>query len=192
MAFFNFGNNWRAFSERRLDEHRVDAAAASLRRLLPDSLRGRSFLDVGCGTGLFAIAAAKLGAGPVVGIDVNPLCVSVSQTNLRRLAPESPIAFRLASALDKETLVQLGLFDVVYAWGSLHHTGAMWKAIDLVAGRVPVGGTLVLRHLCETHHLANVEGHQAGIQCLAVFGAASYRVVLRRNDLYRQISGDET
>jgi 2-polyprenyl-6-hydroxyphenyl methylase/3-demethylubiquinone-9 3-methyltransferase len=46
---------------------------------------------------------------------------------------------------------KLGLFDLVYAWGSLHHTGSMHEAITNTARAVAPGGTLILaiynRHL---------------------------------------------
>ena len=47
----------------------------------------------------------------------------------------------------KQFLTSLGEFEVVYAWGVLHHTGQMWTAIDLVSQRVKSGGLLCLRDL---------------------------------------------
>ena len=145
LKLFDFGSNWDAFSEQRIDGQRLIGAVHSLSALLQrDSLKGVSFLDVGCGSGLFAIAAHKLGATRIVGIDVNPRCIAVSERNRDNLVPGAPITFRSASALSPETLDGLGQFDLVYAWGSLHHTGAMWDAIRNVTRRVSPGGTLVL------------------------------------------------
>ena len=142
---FDFGSNWEGFSRERIDTQRLDMACASLQALLQEkSLAGKSFLDVGCGSGLFSIAAHQLGANKVVGIDVNPRCIQVSQANLKQLAPSAPIDFSLASALENEQLKRFGTFDLVYAWGSLHHTGAMWDAIENVSSCVAPGGTLVL------------------------------------------------
>jgi|GEM_PF-121131 len=145
MRWFDFGSNWQAFSARRLDAGRLTAAVHSLQALLgKETLGGLSFLDVGCGTGLFSIAAHQLGAVKVVGIDLNPSCISVSEQNRDRLAPKAPVLFQLGSALNREDLHSLGRFDIVYAWGSLHHTGAMWAAIRNVAQQVSPGGLLVL------------------------------------------------
>ena len=44
--------------------------------------------------------------------------------------------------LDGAYLASLGRFDVVYAWGVLHHTGAMWRALRNAAIPVADGGRL--------------------------------------------------
>jgi ribosomal protein L11 methyltransferase len=49
-------------------------------QLLLDLPRGR-LLDVGCGSGVLAISAAKLGFGPVVAIDVDPSAVEATRSN---------------------------------------------------------------------------------------------------------------
>lgn len=142
---FDFGKNWRAYSENRLDEQRVIAAIESLYTLLQrQTLDGLKVLDLGCGSGLFSIAAARMGAGSVIGIDNNPACITVAQLNAARFSPGTPIAFRQGSILDTDALQALGYFDVVYAWGSLHHTGLMWDAIRNAAGRMAGGGLLIV------------------------------------------------
>lgn len=145
IRMFDFGLNWEAFSRRQLDTQRLTLAVQSLQSLLQlESLQGMSFLDVGCGSGLFAIAAHQLGATRVTGIDINSRCVTVAEENRKRLAPKARITFLQASALSPESLQSLGLFQIVYAWGSLHHTGALWDGIRNVAKQVLPGGTLVL------------------------------------------------
>jgi SAM-dependent methyltransferase len=142
---FDFGKNWEAFSEQRVDTDRLARACQSLLSLLrEDSLAGLSFLDVGCGSGLFSIAAYQLGASRVVGLDVNPRCIEISQNNRERLIPGSPVEFHVASALEPEQLERFGAFDLVYAWGSLHHSGSMWAAIGNVAACVGPGGILIV------------------------------------------------
>lgn len=142
---FDFGSNWKEFSERRLDERRLSQAVESLKSLLrTETLAGSSFLDVGCGSGLFSIAASMLGARPVVGVDINSSCIAASRQNRDRWSPGAPIDFRIESALDPRFLEDSGEFDIVYAWGSVHHTGAMWSAIQNISGKVSSGGILVL------------------------------------------------
>lgn len=145
MRAFDFGANWQAFSEQHMNTRRLAHAKNSLRALLQrHSLVGVSVLDVGCGSGLFAIAAHHMGARHVVAIDVNPRCIAVSEQNRYHLAPRSTIQFRVASIIDQPTMASLGEFDVVYAWGSLHHSGSLWEAIDIAAQRVAPDGVLVL------------------------------------------------
>ncbi|MCC5947213.1 MAG: 50S ribosomal protein L11 methyltransferase [Nitriliruptoraceae bacterium] len=49
---------------------------------LGDALAGRAVADVGCGTGVLAIAAARRGASPVVGVDIDADAVAVSRANV--------------------------------------------------------------------------------------------------------------
>jgi len=48
------------------------------------------------------------------------------------------------SVLDAQFMGSLGTFDIVYSWGVLHHTGEMWRALDVVDLAVRPGGQLFL------------------------------------------------
>ena len=149
---FSFGQNWLDYS-RRIDEETVQQAAASLQRLFGvESLSGRSFLDIGCGSGLFCVAAARLGAGPVVGLDVDPKSVQATAQNAARFSPEASIRVAVGSILDPAAVAALPRSDVVYAWGSLHHTGDMWSAIGSVLGLPAEGGLLSIAIYNKTAH----------------------------------------
>ncbi len=141
---FHFGENWASFS-RLLNEERIQEAMQSLTSLLGEgALQGKSFLDIGCGSGLFSIAAARLGSRPVLGVDIDPLSVQVSRENAARAGLGSAVSFCQASVLDSEQMEALGRYDVVYAWGVLHHTGAMYAAIRAAAQRLNPSGWLVI------------------------------------------------
>src|ERR1700739_2967779 len=72
---FEFGGNWRRFLG-RLDETRIKIARESIDSWLGTrTLEGRTFLDVGCGSGLFSLAARQLGAR-VVSFDFDPHSVA--------------------------------------------------------------------------------------------------------------------
>lgn len=142
---FNFGENWEHYSQSVLSQESLESAIKSIQNLLQtQNLEEKSFLDVGCGSGLFSIAASELNASRIIGIDINPVCIDISNKNSERLIPNSSITFLKGSALDKVFLSQLGNFDVVYAWGSLHHTGSMWDSISMVSKQVKSDGLLVL------------------------------------------------
>ena len=137
-----FGKNWARFLE-LLNEERIGAAEASLRTMLVvDSLEGMRFLDVGSGSGLFSLAARRLGA-KVHSFDYDPQSVECTEELRRCYFPEdSEWQIDEASVLDEEYLKGLGKFDVVYSWGVLHHTGAMWQALANIAQLVESGGKL--------------------------------------------------
>lgn len=142
---FKFGENWASFS-RQLDEAHVEEAMRSLESLFGKTkLNGSSFLDIGSGSGLFSIAAAKLGCKPVVGIDVDPVSVEVSTSNAAQwLGEANQNSYSLTSILDKEKINALGEFDIVYSWGVLHHTGSMHEAIRNAAQLVlPTGSFMI-------------------------------------------------
>lgn len=141
---FAFGENWRRFLD-ALTPARIDAAQASLREMLGVStLAGRSFLDVGSGSGLFSLAARRLGAR-VRSFDYDPASVACTRELRRRYYDgDAEWIVDRGSILDETYTGALGRFDVVYAWGSLHHTGAMWRAIAQSAALVAPGGKLFM------------------------------------------------
>lgn len=141
---FDFGRNWAAFLSLMNDE-RIQAAVGSLQKMLGcEDLRGKSFLDVGCGSGLFSLAAHSLGAR-VYSFDFDPASTACTQELRSRYARvERGWVVETGSILDREYLARLGTFDIVYAWGSLHHTGRMWDAIENVSRLVAPGGALFI------------------------------------------------
>ena len=108
-------------------------------------LRGLRFLDIGCGSGLFSLAARRLGA-TVHSFDFDPQSVACAQELKRRYATDDAgWQIESGSVLDAAHVSRLGCFDVVYSWGVLHHTGAMWLAIEHAITRVaPDGGRLFI------------------------------------------------
>ncbi len=108
------------------------------------SLQGLRFLDVGSGSGLFSLAAKRLGAR-VHSLDYDPQSVACAMRLKERFFPmDSEWTIEQGSALDAGYISSLGPFDVVYSWGVLHHTGEMWKALDLVGTPVKKGGKLFI------------------------------------------------
>jgi len=141
---FGFGQNWTAFL-RMLDEDRITSAEGSLRDMLGrGSLEGLSFLDAGSGSGLLSLAARRFGA-TVHSFDYDPHSVACTAELKRRYFPDDARwTVEQGSVLDQAFLARLGTFDIVYSWGVLHHTGAMWQALENVGPLVAIGGQLFI------------------------------------------------
>lgn len=141
---FRFGSNWADFL-RSLDDERIASAERSLREMLHvQDLRGKRFLDIGCGSGLFSLAARRLGAR-VHSFDYDPESAGCARELRRRYFPDDPEwSVEEGSVLDREYVAGLGQHDVVYSWGVLHHTGDMWRALEHAALPVAPGGKLFI------------------------------------------------
>lgn len=141
---FQFGDNWYAFLS-LLNEERIIQAEMSIKKNLNlESLQGLTFLDIGSGSGLFSLAARRLGA-KVFSFDFDPQSVECAKELKKRYFKEDDDwTIEQGSALDTDYLEQLGTFDIVYSWGVLHHTGAMWDALDNASKRVKAEGLLFI------------------------------------------------
>jgi 2-polyprenyl-3-methyl-5-hydroxy-6-metoxy-1,4-benzoquinol methylase len=140
---FAFGENWARFLTTLSDE-RIDIATQSVRNLVGRDLRDRSFVDIGSGSGLFSLAARRLGAR-VHSFDYDPRSVACTEELRRRFFPgDEDWKAEHGSVLDESYLATLGQFDVVFSWGVLHHTGRMWAAIENAGRLVRPGGLFVI------------------------------------------------
>ena len=141
---FHFGRNWARFLK-RLNDERIAEAESNLNEFLgKGSLDGKTFLDIGSGSGLSSLAARRLGA-TVLSFDFDGQSVACTEELRHRYRPgDDSWTVEHGSVLDPEYLARLGQFDIVYSWGVLHHTGAMWQAMENVKSLVKPGGRLFI------------------------------------------------
>ena len=141
---FEFGRNWARFLTVLNDKRIAEAERALADMLGASDLHGKSFLDIGSGSGLHSLAARRLGAR-VHSFDYDPDSTQCTAELKRRHYPDDPSwVVEEGSVLEAPYLAALGSFDVVYSWGVLHHTGAMWLALDNACSAVKPGGSLCL------------------------------------------------
>lgn len=136
---FSFGKNWQRFLK-RINQETIDNSRYSLVNFLKlDNFRNMSFLDIGCGSGLFSYAAFNLGAQKIVSIDNDSFSVACCRYFYEKAGCPKNWEIHQASILNKD-IHRFGTFDIVYAWGVLHHTGSMWEAIKSAGQFVNKGG----------------------------------------------------
>lgn len=129
-ARFQFGSNWLGFAK-HIDENKIIDAENSLKKMFQvDSFFDKTFLDIGCGSGLFSLAAIRLGA-KVFSFDFDANSVECTK-KLKKLYFDENHNWTIeqGSILNKEYILEFEKFDYVYSWGVLHHTGDLWLAIE--------------------------------------------------------------
>ncbi len=141
---FAFGKNWQRFLS-TLNDERIALAEQSLKKFLSvERLDGKTFLDIGSGSGLFSGVARRLGA-TVHSFDYDPQSVACTTQMRQRFFPnDGNWLIEQGSVLDREYLASLGTFDIVYSWGVLHHTGSMWDALANIKPLVRPQGQLYI------------------------------------------------
>jgi 2-polyprenyl-6-hydroxyphenyl methylase/3-demethylubiquinone-9 3-methyltransferase len=138
---FSFGKNWENFIKNYLNNERIDEAKKALTNFLGiNSFNGKTFLDIGCGSGLHSFAAYKLKAKKIVSFDIDPFSVECTKYFFKIAGEPKNWKIYQGSILDKKFIQKLGKFDIVYSWGVLHHTGDMWNAIKNAASLVKKNG----------------------------------------------------
>lgn len=142
---YEFGKNWCDFVQHGFTETAVERAREHIAAFLRlESLRGLTFLDIGCGSGLHSLAAYQLGAERIVSFDYDSNSVAATERLWRYVGAPGNWTVQQGSVLDAQFLCQLPSADVVYSWGVLHHTGDMWQAIRNAAIPMKSDGVLYI------------------------------------------------
>ena len=140
---FGFGKNWYDFKN-TIDEESINKARENLEKLITrEEIKGKTFLDIGSGSGIHSLAALLNGAAYVYSIDIDDHSVLSTEATIKSFYAGNNYQVEKRSIFDKE-IENLEKFDIVYSWGVLHHTGLMHKAIDIASSLVASEGKFVL------------------------------------------------
>lgn len=167
---FEFGKNWKSFLL-ALNEDRIKVAEDSLKEMLMiNDLKGKRFLDIGSGSGLFSLAARRLGA-EVHSFDYDPNSVACTNELRSKYFPND-LNWKVdeGSILDEYFLTSLGRFDIVYSWGVLHHTGKMWEALSKASSIVESDGVIFIAIYNDEGKISRIWHKIKRIYCSSILG----------------------
>lgn len=140
LITFSFGQNWQDYLK-TISTHEMDSARKNIEEWLDtSSVSGKTVIDVGCGSGIHSLAFYLLGAEKLYSFDYDQFSVDATKALWEREGKPERWTVSQGSILDKEFIENMDKFDIVYSWGVLHHTGAMWDALEKCFMLVKPGG----------------------------------------------------
>lgn len=87
----------------------------ALDRLVDAGFVGRSVADIGCGTAVLAMAAARIWSDPVIASDIDAVAIDVAQANVRANGLEDRVRCVEAAGFDHPDLLAAAPFDLIFA-----------------------------------------------------------------------------
>jgi ribosomal protein L11 methylase PrmA len=97
-SHFGFGKNWSKLIK-EIDEKKLQSAIEDIKSFVGNGLVDKSFLDIGCGSGLSSLAAYHMGASNITSVDIDPL--NIENTNFLKskfgIRQEFPWSVSIAS-----------------------------------------------------------------------------------------------
>ncbi len=133
LFYDNFSAEWGKHINNLETEKRIKLIFGEL--ITKKDLKGKKFLEVGCGLGYFSNKAAKMGA-KVVGVDIGPSLVKIN----KKLTPKGKFLVASASKLPFKD----ESFDVVLSTEVIEHVNKQHSALSEMARVTKKGGILVI------------------------------------------------
>ena len=143
MLKFKFGENWLKFNK-LINYKKILQATKSLKKY-NIKFKKKSFLDVGCGSGLFSLAASTMGCNKIYSIDVDNSSIKSTQIVRNNFKKKS-----LNWKVEKVSLIGDNFkkkcfnYDIIYCWGVAHHTGNMFKAFKNLSDVAKLNSYLII------------------------------------------------
>jgi SAM-dependent methyltransferase len=141
---FSFGQNWRSYVDTVTESSVERAMNAITEWLSQDLIAGKTVLDIGSGSGIHSLCFHLLGARQVISLDVDPASVESTRVMWEKAGSPSNWKILHGSILDQDFVGSVGKHEIVYSWGVLHHTGAMWEAIGNACSLVEGEGRFLI------------------------------------------------
>ncbi|WP_193176521.1 50S ribosomal protein L11 methyltransferase [Oricola nitratireducens] len=120
--------------------------------------RPKNVLDLGTGSGVLAIAVAKLAKCPVLATDIDPVATRVAKSNARLNGEAGLIRFETAAGFSNRAFLEEGPFDLIVA--NILARPLMRMAPDIAAELSP-GGDVVLSGILATQRQMVLAGFRA-------------------------------
>lgn len=139
---FSFGKNWQDYLD-TVTAQEIESAKSDIDEWLgPGAVRAKTIIDIGSGSGIHSLAFLRLGARHIHSLDYDPHSVEATKSLWRAEGKPANWVVEHGSILDADYIRSLGRYDIVYSWGVLHHTGALWQALTNASVLVKPGGSL--------------------------------------------------
>ncbi len=144
---FTFGRNWLDYVRSRVTADVVQSHVHDLSKIYKSiglDIAGKSVIDVGCGSGLSSLSFALMNPKKLLSIDIDHDSVGATAICRSML----PTHHKSDWNIEQKSVFELnhddGVFDLVYSWGVLHHTGDVWSAVKRCQSILAPGGYLHL------------------------------------------------
>ncbi|GHW83874.1 ribosomal protein L11 methyltransferase [Vibrio cholerae] len=105
-------------------------------------LSGKTVIDFGCGSGILAIAAIKLGAAKVIGIDIDPQALLASKDNAARNGVEDQIEVYLPKDQPEGLVADVVVANIL--------AGPLRELSPIIKGILKPGGQLAMSGILDT------------------------------------------